>query len=501
MASFRRSVTIPIAPHFHDHHFEGRTILPAVEALSLLAEAARQAGAAVLYSRDAEFRSFLTIPPGAATIEALIEATPGENDDLRVELLSEIHSAKAGISRAKTHVAVTFGRARQLPCLPIDVAASLEGLSFAVPSARLYGELTPFGPAYHNALDPILLSPDGVIGVVAAPSDPDRFGPLGSPFPLDAAFHLACAWGQRYAGVVAFPIGYAERFIVSPTRPGESYFCRVVPHGAVAGILTFDLWLYRRDGALAEAVLGVKMADVSQGRAHPPEWVAAPLPESLPATWREHCAGLAMLELASVTPLAEHALSAHEMELAAGLGERRKKSFIAARIALKRLARKLFGAAATVEASALDTVLPDDRRPGVSCPGLAHDLQFSAAHDERFVVAVAGTGGLGVDVERVADKMLRTMRLYMSEAEQLLARNSPLGALPAAARVWTLKEAAAKALDLPLVKACAAAQTTEIGDAVSWVRVGEAIWRADHAVIDDHVFTLLTPPDFAEARR
>jgi len=27
---------------------------------------------------------------------------------------------------------------------------------------------------------------------------------LGSPFPLDAAMHAACVWGQRFGGIVPF---------------------------------------------------------------------------------------------------------------------------------------------------------------------------------------------------------------------------------------------------------------------------------------------------------
>jgi hypothetical protein len=497
-APSRRAISLPIAPQFRDHHFEGRTILPAVEALSLMADAAEAIRPGVArHSRDADFRSFLAIPPEAQAIEALLDAAPGADGGVRVELLSRIQSG-GGIGRVKTHVAATFAPAPRLTMLPIDAVCSLEGPAFAVPAARLYGELVPFGPAYHNAVDPIWLSPDGAVGAVASPPSPARCGPLGSPYPLDAAFHLACAWSQRYAGLVAFPVGYAARFVVSPTRPGETYFCRVAPRGAAGGIVIFDLWLFRPDGSPAEAAFGVRMADVSKGRAIVPQWVlsgdgarpAAPLPEP----WREHCAGQAMLELAAVTPLADGALSAHEAALAAGLGEKRRKSFVAARMAMKRLARKVVGGAAALAASALDTVLSDDRRPGVSGPGLAHDLHFAAAHDDRFVIAVAGKRRLGVDVERIADKMLRTMRLYMSEAEQRLAHDSPLGVLPAAARVWTLKETAAKALDLPLVEACAAAQIVEIGESRSLVRIGEPTWRADHAVIDDHIFTLLTLP-------
>ncbi|MCK7514471.1 MAG: hypothetical protein MZV70_67625 [Desulfobacterales bacterium] len=38
----------------------------------------------------------------------------------------------------------------------------------------------------------------GASATVSGGNFPEAEGPLGSPFPLDAAMHAACAWGQRY---------------------------------------------------------------------------------------------------------------------------------------------------------------------------------------------------------------------------------------------------------------------------------------------------------------
>ena len=81
-------------------------------------------------------------------------------------------------------------------------------------------------------------------------------GPLGSPFPLDAAFHTACAWGQRYAGVVAFPVGLDCRRVHRPTRPGDFYQAVVMPRRTTPELLVFDLALYDLDGGLCERVQG-----------------------------------------------------------------------------------------------------------------------------------------------------------------------------------------------------------------------------------------------------
>jgi len=97
--------------------------------------------------------------------------------------------------------------------------------------------------------------------------------PLGSPFPLDAAFHAACVWGQRYAGLVGFPVGFALRWLFAPTRPGSTYTARVFPKKVHPDRFLADIWITDIDGALQEAVLDVVMRDVSGGRIKPPSWI------------------------------------------------------------------------------------------------------------------------------------------------------------------------------------------------------------------------------------
>ena len=102
---------------------------------------------------------------------------------------------------------------------------------------------------------------------------PGASGPLGSPFPFDGSLHAACAWAQRYCGIVAFPVGFDERVIVKPIDPGETISCTAIPVSVHAGVVRFNIWLVDQGGALREMVKGVAMKDVSGGRTVPPAWV------------------------------------------------------------------------------------------------------------------------------------------------------------------------------------------------------------------------------------
>jgi hypothetical protein len=93
---------------------------------------------------------------------------------------------------------------------------------------------------------------------------------------LDAAFHAACVWGQRYAGVVAFPVGLAKRQIHVPCEPERLYEGQIRVRKRNPQRLVFDIDItdeVRGKGRLCEAVRAVVMRDVSGGRLKPPDWL------------------------------------------------------------------------------------------------------------------------------------------------------------------------------------------------------------------------------------
>ena len=226
---------------------------------------------------QASFPRFLHIGPEDNRIEAFHELETRKNGDIVSRLLTMSVSRNGLIGRAKEHVVIRFKREiPDIPILPFQTAARLEGEGFNITADRLYRDLVPFGPSYHNVKDDTLfLTEAGAVAQLSSGSIRQASGILGSPFPMDAALHCACAWGQRFSGVVAFPVGFEERFIFQPTIPGETYFGRIIPVRANAQPLIFDLWIYDFDGAPREAILGVAMKDVTAGRIKPPDWVRA----------------------------------------------------------------------------------------------------------------------------------------------------------------------------------------------------------------------------------
>ncbi|MCP4367256.1 MAG: hypothetical protein GY797_03955, partial [Deltaproteobacteria bacterium] len=285
--STRLPLDIEIYPYLLDHKFEGKAVLPAVEAMQILAVSTQKylPDIDIRYIENAKFDKFFYIEPDNAPnakpntkrIKAFNEIKMNENGAITAKLITKTTSKKTGITRVKEHAVMQFsgGKSDTKPPSLDNVSEQIKN-GFNIAPDKLYNDLVPFGPAYHNIKDSLFVSKEGAIAAIQAPEQSainKLKMPLGSPFPLDAAFHAACAWGQRYMAVVGFPVGFAKRMVIQLTRPGKSYTCLIFPVHVTADLLVFDIRLYDLNGILFEVVSGVQMRDVSAGRMKPPQWV------------------------------------------------------------------------------------------------------------------------------------------------------------------------------------------------------------------------------------
>jgi 4'-phosphopantetheinyl transferase EntD len=161
--------------------------------------------------------------------------------------------------------------------------------------------------------------------------------------------------------------------------------------------------------------------------------------------------GYILLEHAYLAPSFRNSLTPFERTIAKAFSERRKKSFIAARISLKLLALKIGLVNPEQEACSLETVNRENRRPIL--PGAGNDFYASVSHDKRFTLAVADRRSIGVDIEAISPKIAKAGHIFMDRDELTIAGSAAVGIDQAAAMVWTAKEAASKALNLHLIDA------------------------------------------------
>ena len=201
---------------------------------------------------------------------------------------------------------------------------------------------------------------------------------------------------------------------------------------------------------------------------------------------RSACSGLVLMEIEEISALEESLFTPREALQAQGSGPRRRRSYRAARVALKQLARQLGLVEEDRPDSAIETLGPDPAKPCLPGSG----LYCSVSHTDRFVAAVGHVRPVGVDLECVSAKMVRVRQLFMSPREQDLLSRSGLSPERVAARVWTIKEAAAKALGLDLETAIREVEVIRVGEAESLMRYQEKVGPVSHGEGEGQVITL-----------
>jgi hypothetical protein len=177
--------------------------------------------------------------------------------------------------RLQEHARVTFGPQTQA-CIPDLGKFSQTSLDdFSVPAEKVYTELVPFCEAYHNIISPVAMDGQAARTQVLAAKHRTLTEPLGSPFPLDAALHAACVWGQRYVGIVGFPVGFGRRTVYQKTHKGQNYAAHIFSKKAGSRDFTVDILLEDAQGRPVEVLTDVVMRDISGGGITPPAWICA----------------------------------------------------------------------------------------------------------------------------------------------------------------------------------------------------------------------------------
>ena len=221
------------------------------------------------------------------------------------------------------------------------------------------------------------------------------------------------------------------------------------------------------------------------------------LTDEPPVSWlgierlRSACLGMVILDIETLSPMEGQLFTPRELDKSLRMGPRRRKSFLAARIALKKLSRQLNLVEEDRPDRTIETLGSDNLSPCLA----ESELYCSVSHSPRFVVAVAHRHPVGVDIEMVSHKIIRIQHLFLSPREQQLILQSGLDLKQTATRVWTAKEAGAKALGLHLFQAIREIEVVKIGKEASVLRYQAKKYPVRQAEGDGQVISLITCDD------
>jgi len=203
------------------------------------------------------------------------------------------------------------------------------------------------------------------------------------------------------------------------------------------------------------------------------------------------CFGLILLDIETISSVGENLLTPCEAAKAMRMGYRRQRDFVAARVALKRLARQLGVLKENRPDREIETLGPDGVRPGIAESG----IYWSVSHRGRLVVAVAHGHPVGVDLELISEKATRIWSRFLSSGESDLVLQSGLNPERTATRAWTIKEAAAKALGLHLFQAIQEVEVVWVGEKEGLMRYQGKTYPLRHCEGNGYVITLIVCDD------
>jgi len=209
---------------------------------------------------------------------------------------------------------------------------------------------------------------------------------------------------------------------------------------------------------------------------------------------RSACLGWILFNIETICSAGEHLLTPRETARAMRMGPRRRRDFIAARVALKRLARQLDIVKENRPDREIETLGPDHVRPCLAESG----IYCSVSHSARLVAAVAHRHPVGVDLEMISEKATRIWSLFLSPRERALVLQSGLNLERIAARAWTVKEAAAKALGLDLFRAIREVEVVSVGGEEAVMRYQGKTYPVRHCEGNGYVITLITCDDLCK---
>ena len=483
-------VTINIPQYVRDHTFIGKTVIPAVDLCSILSTFIKDNFPDLnnLAMYNAVFGKFIEIG-GADNIEAVIQIENFYDSAATAKLLTKTKSGNSGIIREKEHVTIGFRKGfPSVDYLTMDAASALEGICSSIPSEKIYKDLVPFGPYYHNIKGNLFVSEFGAVAHIKNP-DTETGSPLGSPFLFDAAFHAACVWTQVNTGITVFPVEFKQRIVINPSVPGGNYFARIIPKINEQEKFYFDIWIYHPDGSLCEIGIDVMLRDVNNGKLNPPGSIVS-RKNNIVKHISDKCDAFSIIELDTISEFADKALSPEELERMEPMKHKRIKSYLGARLACKHLSRKLSKENTDLPANQITTFY-DKIYPACPMPDGSTPFNCTVSHDSRFAVAAASRTRIGIDIEEISDTVIKAGRIYMNDEDKIAIKSSQLEEIDASLRVWSIKEAVTKALKIDLSASWKKVQVTDIQKDISTFLIDNAGILAYHSGIDNHLLTFV----------
>ncbi|WP_433335939.1 type I polyketide synthase [Spirillospora sp. CA-294931] len=460
-------------------------VVPLTTLLEVMAEAARELFPDLVVVGFEDVRAMrwvVAAPPTTADINARALDRPRRDEPRRVRVAIEGHTDG------------TVLLAERYPAPPPRDRAPLQDEGPAVVTAdRFYSERWMFhGPLFQGVTEITALAEDGARAELASLPTPGAL--------MDSAGQLCGHWIQVHGekDQTVFPTGIERVSWFGPLPPpGERLDLTVRNREVSATTIRCDVELARADGSVwgrvdgwtthrfytDESVWRMKFAPQHHGigEPRPGGWILA----------RRRWDGSASRDL-----LMRQYLGAAEREEYRALGPKARGPWLLGRIAAKDAVRNWLWDRGHGEVFPAEVAVRNGAsgRPEVTGP-FATVLSLSIAHTGELAVALVrpagapGETGAGIDIEAIAGRDAVLEDVAFTDREKELLERLPGDRATALTRLWTAKEAAAKAAGTGLRGRPRDFEVTEDGPDRLVVTSGGTVTRVESQTTEGHVVT------------
>jgi len=222
------------------------------------------------------------------------------------------------------------------------------------------------------------------------------------------------------------------------------------------------------------------------------DWLAKPQPE-FPGL--AHLVGVVALELEALPARILPYLTPAEAARLDSMTPRRGLGFLGVRLGCKYLLRSLIPDGMEIpDWNAIQTIRNADGRPYFPLPCDDEPYSCSASHDSRFAFVAVSTRPVGIDVEYADNRALKGAGRFLDHDEHRLIPADNEKAPLCATRLWTIKEAACKALGMGLIDGWRDVKILRTTDTKSTASTPAGMLEASHCLVGGHVFTIVAEP-------
>ena len=519
---FQKTISIKEYPSLKDHAFNHQIIIPAVLYLEFLDESAHHFFKDHILTtiNKIDYNQTLTLQSDE-TIPLFCQFTNQITNDDKITLQGDIYyyyeKKSIHIRRKKNIVHFELILSR----IPLEPDEHLNNpyinySSIVIDKNEIYPHLVGLGKSFNHLEHVLQISrSSGALGLIKKSQEnniPTNDLLLGDMYIRDSAYHLPSIWGNHFKGGFNIPYSMTNIHFYHRLKSYQDYYVKAIPLTNNPQDSEYQLIITTTEGLVIEYYDKIKYTHQLNFQSHQnTDLITSRIQkvdqfENLSHNLTKLFPHSGIWELSFIQRNRHNMIkSLNDKELIYYHQYKRDKNqleYLGGRVLLKSLIINYYKEL-NKDLSFLDINTPRNHDGSISLfirSEPIDDLYFSISHKDQYIFVVASPSQIGVDVEKISDKLVKLKSKYINNTEDHLihdyhqsTNHHPLE--NHYCRLWTAKESLVKLTKGNLLDTFKKSQLAQIDkdQLILTYPVENKVkhFLARHHILDDYLFTTL----------